>query len=137
MVLAFLFALGMMAFQFIGVGLTEVKVSHAAQEAAYVAGSSLEAATGTQAPCWAMTGGLSHPEGYADAAICKTVLENLGDVNPNLVSVEVSPANLMQRSKHNAIHVTVTYRQPISSPLLRLFMGETFLATSDASSWSQ
>jgi hypothetical protein len=137
MVLAFVFALGVMAFQFIGVGWTAVKVSHAAQQAAYVAGSSLEAARGSQAPCWAMTGGLSHPEGYADAAICKTVIENLGDVNPDLVSVAVSPATLMQRSKHRAIHVSVTYRQPISSPLLRLFMGDTFLATSDAGSWSQ
>jgi hypothetical protein len=137
MVLAFLFALGVMAFQFVGVGLTQVKVSHAAQEAAYVAGSSLEAARGTQTPCWAMTGGLSHPEGYADASICKTVLENLGDVNPDLVSVAVSPASLMQRSKQGAIHVTVTYRQPISSPLLRLFLGETFVSTTEASSWSQ
>ena len=134
--LAFLFGVGIMAIQFCGLGLTQVKVGHAAQEAAYVAGSSLEAATGAQAPCWAMTGGLRHPEGYADAAICRTVLENLGDVNPDLVSVSVSPASLVQRSRPNAVHVTVAYRQPISSPLLRLFLGDSFLATGDASSWS-
>jgi hypothetical protein len=31
--------------------------------------------------------------------------------------------------------VTITYWQPISSPLLRAFLGDTFVATSDA--WSQ
>jgi len=39
MVVAFLFALGVMGVQLLGLGLTTAKVSHAAQEAAYVAGS--------------------------------------------------------------------------------------------------
>jgi hypothetical protein len=33
------------------------------------------------------------------------------------------------------IHVTITYHQPVTSPLLRIFMGETFTTSSDA--WSQ
>ena len=134
MVVAFLFAAGVMGVQFLGLGLTAAKVSHAAQEAAYVAGSSPEAATGTRTPCWSISGGLAHPEGYADAAVCQTVLENLGDVNPDLVSVSISPT-LVNRSKNAPIHVTVSYRQPISSPLLRVFMGETFTASGDG--WSQ
>ena len=134
MVIAFLFALGMMGVQFVGLGLSAAKVSHAAQEAAYVGGSSLEAASDRTA-CWAVTGDLPHSKDYADAPICQTVLENLGDVDPNLVSVSVSPSSLVERGKHTPIHVTVTYRQPISSPLLRAFLGETFVATSDA--WSQ
>jgi len=134
LVVAFLFALGVMGVQFFGLGLTAAKVSHAAQEAAYVAGGSPEASTGRQTPCWSISGGLAHPEGYADAAVCHTVLENLGDANPDLVSVSVSPT-LLNRSKHAPIHVTVTYRQPVSSPLLRLFMGETFTASGDG--WSQ
>jgi len=134
MVLAFVFGLGMMGVQFFGLALTTAKVSHAAQEAAYVAGSSIEAA-GDRTPCWAVSGGLTHPDGYADAAICHTVLENLGNVNAADVTVNVSPT-LIQRTKNSAIHVTVTYRQPITSPLLRLFMGETFTTSSDASSWT-
>ena len=134
LVVAFLFALGVMGVQFFGLGLTAAKVSHAAQEAAYVAGSSPEASTGPQTPCWSVSGGLAHPEGYADAAVCHTVLENLGETNPDLVSVSVSPT-LLNRSKHAPIHVTVTYRQPVSSPLIRLFMGETFTASGDG--WSQ
>ena len=134
MVVAFLFALGVMGVQFVGLGLSAAKVSHAAQEAAFVGGSSLEAASDRSA-CWAVAGGLAHSKNYADAPICQTVLENLGDVDPNLVSVSVSPSSLVERGKHTPIHVTVTYRQPISSPLLRAFLGETFVATSDA--WSQ
>jgi len=132
-VVAFVFALGVMSVQFLGVALSAAKVNHAAQEAAYVAGSSLEAATSNTTPCWAVTGGLAHPQGYNDAAVCRTVLENLGDVNPDLVSVSVSPT-LLNRSKNAAIHVTVSYRQAITSPLLRVFMGDTFTASSDA--WS-
>jgi hypothetical protein len=134
MVLAFLFAFGVMAVQFVGLGLGALKVSHAAQEAAYVGASSLEAAS-NKVPCWAVSGGLAQPNAYADAAVCKTVLENLGDVDPSRVSVSVSPSSLVERGGHNPIHVTVTYRQPVSSPLLRVFLGETFVASGDA--WSQ
>jgi hypothetical protein len=122
-----------MAVQFVGLGLTAAKVNHAAQEAAYVAGSSLEAATGKTA-CWAVTGGLSRPKRYADATICQTVVDNLGDVDPNRVTVAVSPAGLAECSHHALVHVTVTYWQPITSPLLRTFLGDRFVATSDASS---
>lgn len=136
MVLAFLFALGVTAYQFIDLGLAAAKVSHAAQEAAYVAGGNLEAAGGSTTPCWAVSGGLSNPRGYADAAICQTVLENMGNVDPNLVTVSVSPASLVERGKRTPIHVTVSYSQAISSPLLRTLMGGTFTASSQASSWS-
>ena len=134
MVVAFLFALGVTGVQFAGIALTAAKVSHAAQEAAYVGASNREAAS-DKAPCWAVTGSLAQPTAYADAAICKTVLENLGDVDPRLVSISVSPSSLVERGGRTPLHVTVTYRQPVSSPLLRIFLGETFVATGDA--WSQ
>ncbi len=134
MVVAFLFALVVTGVQFAGIALTAAKVSHAAQEAAYVGASNREAAS-DKAPCWAVTGSLAQPAAYADAAICKTVLENLGDVDPRLVSISVSPSSLVERGGRTPLHVTVTYRQPVSSPLLRIFLGETFVATGDA--WSQ
>jgi Flp pilus assembly protein TadG len=134
LVLAFLFGLGVMSVQFVGLALTNAKVTHAAQEAAYVAGSSVESAT-DRTPCWAVSGGLAQPAGYADAPVCRTVIENLGDVNPSDVKVTVSPA-LVERNRHSPIHVSITYRQPITSPLLRLFMGDTFTSSADASSWS-
>jgi hypothetical protein len=67
--------------------------------------------------------------------ICQTVLDNLGDVDPNRVTVAVSRAGLAERSHHTLVHVTVTYWQPITSPLLRAFLGDRFVATSDA--WSR
>jgi len=134
MVVAFLFALGVMGVQFLGLGVTAVKVGHAAQEAAYVGASTPEPAS-DKTPCWAVTGGLVQSKDYADAAICQTVLENLGNVDPKLVSVSVSPSSLMQRGKHQPIHVTITYRQTITSPLLRAVLGDTFVTTGDA--WSQ
>jgi hypothetical protein len=134
MVLAFVFALGIMGVQFLGLAMSVAKVNHAAQEAAFVAGSSLEAAAGSTTPCWAVTGGIAHPQGYADAAVCRTVLENVGDLNPDQMSVSVSPT-LLNRTKNVPIHVTITYHQPVTSPLLRLFMGDTFTTSSDA--WSQ
>jgi hypothetical protein len=134
MVLAFLFALGVMGTQLGGLALTSARVSHAAQEAAYVAGSSIEAAS-DRTPCWAVARGLTHPDGYSDASICKTVLDNLGNVNPADLTVSVSPS-LVQRTNHAPVHVTLTYHQPISSPLLRLFMGDTFTTSADATSWT-
>lgn len=133
--LAFLFGLGVMAGQFLGLGMTAFKVNHAAQEAAYVAAGSPEAA-GSRTPCWAVAGGLSHPDSYSDAAICRTVLENLGTVNAANVSVSVSPT-LLDRTKSAPIHVTVSYHERITSPLLRVFMGETFTTSADATSWTQ
>jgi len=134
MVLAFVFAVGIMSVQFFGLALSAAKINHAAQEAAYVAGSSLEAAAGSSTPCWAVGGGLAHPQGYADAAICRTVVENIGDLNPDQVTLSVSPT-LLNRTTNAPIHVTISYHQPVTSPLLRLFMGDTFTTTSDA--WSQ
>jgi hypothetical protein len=134
MVVAFLFTLGVMGVQFFGLALTAAKVSHAAQEAAYVGASSLEAASG-KTPCWAVTGGVAQSRGYADAAICQTVLDNLGNVDANGVSITVSPASLLERGPHTVVHVTVSYSQPITSPLLRAFLGDRFVATSEA--WSQ
>jgi hypothetical protein len=135
MVVAFLFGLAVMSVQFLGLGLTAFKVNHAAQEAAYVAAASPEAA-GSKTPCWAIAGGLSHPENYSDAAVCRTVLANLGNVNAADVSVSVSPT-LLERTQRSPLHVAVTYRQPITSPVLRLLMGDTFTTTADATSWSQ
>src|SRR3989442_13017293 len=105
MVVALLFAAGVMGVQFYGLGLTAAKVSHSAQEAAYVAGGSLEAATGPQTPCWSISGGPAHPQGYADAAVLHKGLENVGHANPDLVSVFVSPT-LLNPGKHTPIPVT-------------------------------
>ena len=35
------------------------------------------------------------------------------------------------------VHVTITYQEPTSSPLMRWLVGETYTTTAEASSWSQ
>src|SRR2546430_16299939 len=92
MVVAFLFAAGVMGVQFFGLGLTAAKVSHSAQEAPYVAGGSLEAATGPQTPCWAISGGRPHPQGGSGRAACPTGHLNLGNAHTPLASVSPPPA---------------------------------------------
>src|SRR2546426_10340721 len=84
MVVAFLFAAGVMGVQFFGLGLTAAKVSHAAQEAAYVAGGSLEAATGPQTPCWWISGGLGPPGGYCRAPARPTAPRESGEAQPHV-----------------------------------------------------
>ena len=127
--LAFLFALGLSAFQFVGLGMTALKVGHAAQEAAYVAASEGALTAPAQTPCWSVNGGLKHPDGLAQAEVCRTVTQNLGDLDANQAVVRVSHS-----AQGSPFKVTVTYAQPVTSPLLRVLIGPLFITTSEASS---
>lgn len=126
--LAFMAALGVASLQVAGLGLDVVKVNHAAQEAAYVAASLPEADRADGTPCWAVAGGLQNPGGFADAPVCRTIIDNFGSLDTSHASVSVS-------SDGGRYHVTLTYEEPITSPLLRLFVGPTFTTTQDG--WSQ
>ena len=128
--LAFLFALGLSGFQFFGLGMTALKVGHAAQEAAYVAASEGAALQASQTPCWSVLGGLKHPDGFAQAEVCRTVTQNLGDLDPDQAVVRVSHG----AEQGSAFKVTVTYAQPVTSPLLRMLIGPLFITSSEASS---
>jgi hypothetical protein len=128
--LAFLFGFAVTGFQFVGLSLTQAKVSHAAQEAAYVAGSIPHVNT-DQAPCWAVTNGLQDPAQFSDSAVCRTVVENLGDLNINNASVAVWRDTQGTR----AYHVIVNYREAITSPLLQIFFGSTLNHTAEAASY--
>ena len=133
LVLVFLFVTGLTAWQFAGLGMTMLKVSAAAHEAAYTAGSSLEI-NGAGTPCWEVAGGLRDPARYGDPEVCRAVAASLADLNPDLTSVNV--VRHVSPGRTVGFQVTVTYNQPIDSPLLRLLLGPTFVITSQASSWS-
>jgi hypothetical protein len=117
-------------------GLTAVKVGHAAQEAAYVAVVQDQPALAGQTPCWAVTGGLQNPGAYRDATICRSIAGNVGDLDLNRLTIHVDPENASQRAG-SIIHVTITYQEPTSSPLLRWLLGDTYTTTAQAASWSQ
>ena len=128
--LAFLFALGLSGFQFFGLGMTALKVGHAAQEAAYVAATEGAITAPAQTPCWSVVGGLKHPDGLAQAEVCRTVTQNLADLDPDQAVVRISHGS----AQGSPFKVTVTYAQPVTSPLLRVLMGPLFITTSEASS---
>jgi len=135
LVLAALFAIGLSFSQLAGLGLTAAKVNHAAQEAAFVAASTDEAALADKTACWAVNGGLQNPGAFRDAQICRTVVANLGDLDPNRVTISVSPDGFPDRA-HQPVRVTVTYHEPITSPLLAWLLGDTYTTSAQASSWS-
>lgn len=133
LVLAVLFVGGLTAWQFAGVGMAAIKVSQAAHEAAYTAGSTL-AINATATPCWEASGGLRDPARFGDPEVCRAVTASIAGLDPDLTSVSVE--RHISPGRVTSFQVTVTYRQPISSPVLRLFLGPTFVITSQASSWS-
>jgi Flp pilus assembly protein TadG len=134
LVLVFLLVAGLVGWQFAQIGLTQFKVSNAAQQAAYTAASSL-AINHDRVPCWEVSDGLKDPARYGDPEVCRAITSSLGDLDPDLASVGVGlhPAT----GNAPAVTVSVSYRQPITSPFLQLFMGPTFVVSSTASSWSR
>ena len=140
LVVGFIFGLGLATLQFGGLAMTAWKVGHAAQMAAYAAGSEPATSFDPQArdartPCWAVNGGLKYPGGYADADVCQAVVANLGDLDPQGALVTVQRQQLSQPQHELAIHVTVIYKERITSPLVRWIFGPTFTTTSEATSW--
>ncbi len=133
LVIAFLLVVGIVGWQFAEIALTQFKVSNAAQQAAYTAAST-PVINGGQVPCWQVSDGLKDPARYGDPEVCRAITSSLGDLDPDLATVGVGlhPAT----SNAPAVTVSISYRQPITSPFLRLFMGPTFVITSTASSWS-
>ncbi len=129
--------LGLIGLQFAGLGVTEWKVEHAAQMAAYTAASLPPAVASDQTPCWAVTGGMRDPARYGDSVICRTVIAYLGDLDPDLATVSVSPSNPQHRTPDSGVHVSVTYRLPVTSPVVRWVIGSTFTATAEATSWTR
>jgi len=132
LVLLVLIALGFAAWQFVGLAETSFKVQQAAREAAFVAGSGL-VINPERAPCWEMTGGLKEPAAFGEPEVCRTVVQNLGSLDPERVSVSVVRDD--SAPNRPIFHVSVVYRADVRSPFLRLFIGPTFTATGQASSW--
>jgi hypothetical protein len=129
MALAFMVVLGAASLQVLGLFGDTLRVAHAAQEAAYVAGSIPAAErSDTLIPCWQVSGGLLQPGGLGQAPVCRSVVENLGDMDASRAQVTVAP-------EQGRYHVTLRYSEPVTSPLLRLFLGPTFDTTQDA--WSR
>ena len=129
LLVAFLVAGTAAGLQFLGLAGDTVRVAHAAQEAAYVAGSVPAAEHAPSlTPCWQVSGGLENPGGLGDAPVCRSVVENFG-------VMDASRAQLTVTSEQGLYHVSISYREPVTSPFLHLFFGDTYTTTQDA--WSR
>lgn len=136
LVLGVLGAMGLTAAQAASLGLTEWKVQHAAQVAAHAATTDM-VALGGQTPCWAVAGGLKNPGQLAAAPVCQAVVQSLGGLDPDSLSLSLTTADATAAVPGAvAMRATVTYREPIFSPLLRLVVGDTFTATGEASAFA-
>lgn len=82
--------------------------------------------------CWEAGDGLLRPAAYSDAEVCRAVVSNLGGLDPRQASVRVKQAGMDLVGNPTRFTVTISYREPVSSPVLRLFVGDNFVATSDA-----
>ena len=81
LVLVFLLLTGLVGWQFAQIGLTQFKVSNAAQQAAYTAASSL-VINHERVPCWEVSNGLKDPALYGDPEVCRAITSSLGDLDP-------------------------------------------------------
>jgi hypothetical protein len=129
LVVAFMVAGGAAGLQFLGLAGDTMRVAQAAQEAAYVAGG-IPAADRDPSltPCWQVSGGLTNPGGLGDAPVCRSVVENFGVMDASRAQVAVTTAQ-------GRYHVSISYTEPVTSPFLRIFLGDTFTTTQDA--WSR
>ena len=135
--ISLVFALGVAGLQAVGFGLRSMQLHEAAVVASRTMAHGLRVGNAGAMPCWQASDGLLRPAAYSEAEVCRAVVSNMGGPDPRLASVRVRQAGMDQAGNPTTFTVTISYREPIGSPLLRLFAGESFVATTDATSSAQ
>ena len=130
--ISLVFALGVAGLQAVGFGLRSMQLHEAAVVAARTMAHGLRVGNPGATPCWEASDGLIRPAAYSEAEVCRAVVSNMGGLDPRLASVRVSQSGVDQAGNPTTYTVSISYREPISSPLLRLFSGENFVSTGDA-----
>jgi hypothetical protein len=130
--ISLVFAIGLAGLQAAGFGLRSMQLHEAALVASRTMAQGLRVGDPSAMPCWQASDGLMRPAAYSDAEVCRAVVANLGGLDPRRASVRVAHAGLDLVGNPTRYTVTVTYREPVSSPVLRLFAGDSFVASSDA-----
>ena len=130
--IALVFAIGVAGLQAVGFGLRSMQLHEAAVVAARTMAHGLRVGDPAAMSCWEASDGLLRPAAYSDAEVCRAVVANLGGLDPRQASVRVKQAGMDLVGNPTRFTVTISYREPVSSPVLRLFVGDNFVATSDA-----
>src|SRR3979411_3043185 len=119
--LSVLFGTGIAALQLAGLGLRSWQLQEAATAGATTLAHGLRGGDPNSEPCWQAPDGLLRPAAYSEAETCRAVVAHLGDLDPRRARVHVKLGLPNAQGRPVAFTVTVTYHDPVSSPLLRLF----------------
>lgn len=129
--LSILFGIGVATLQLAGLGLRSWQLQGAATAGATTLAHGLRVGDPNSQPCWQAPDGLLRPAAYSEAETCRAVVAHLGDLDPRLATLHVKEGLPNAEGRPVAFTVVITYRDPVNSPLLRLFMGSTFTSTSE------
>ena len=130
--LSILIATGIAALQLAGLGIRSWQLQDAAGAGAATLAHGLRVGDPNSEPCWQAPDGLLRPAAYSEAETCRAGVAHLGDLDPRLATVHVKQGLPNAQGRPVAFTVAITYKDPVTSPLLRLFMGSTFTSTSEA-----
>jgi hypothetical protein len=130
--LSVLFGVGIATLQLAGLGLRSLQLQEAATAGATTLAHGLRVGDPNSEPCWQAADGLLRPAAYSEAETCRAIVAHLSNLDPQRATVRVKQALPNAEGRPSRFTVAVTYRDPVTSPLLRLFMGSTFTSTSEA-----
>jgi hypothetical protein len=132
MALSLLFGAVVASFQAVGFGFRTLQLQDAAAAGSQAMAHGLRIGNQAAVPCWTAGDGLEHPANYADAQVCRAVVANLGPLDYHRATVRVSQQGMDATGRPASFTAYVSYREPVSSPLLRLFVGPDFTSTAEA-----
>jgi hypothetical protein len=130
--LSILFGTGVAAMQLAGLGLRSLQLQDAATAGATTLAHGLRVGDPTSEPCWQAADGLQRPAAYSEAETCRAIVARLGDLDPGRATVHVTETTPDAEGRPYVFTVAITYRDPVTSPLLRMILGPTFTSTSQA-----
>lgn len=135
--LSILFGGGIAALQLAGLGLRSLQIQEAATAGATTLAHGLRVGDPTSEPCWQASDGLLRPAAYSEAETCRAVVAHLGGLDPERATVRVKQGLPNAQGRPLAFTVTITYHDPVTSPLLQMIIGPTFTSTSEATAVGQ
>jgi hypothetical protein len=130
--LSILIATGIATLQLAGLGLRSWQLQEAAKAGATTLAHGLRVGDPNSQPCWQAQDGLLRPAAYSEAETCRAVVAHLGDLDPRRATVHVKQGLPNAQGRPSRYTVAITYKDPVTSPLLQLLLGPTFTSTSEA-----
>src|SRR6202165_3038664 len=132
MSLSILFGIAVATLHLAGLGLRSLQLQEAATAGATTLAHGLRVGDPNSEPCWQAADGLLRPAAHSEAETGRAGGAHLGGLDPQLATVRVKEALPNAEGRPSQYTVAITYKDPVTSPLLRLLLGPTFTSTSEA-----